>query len=168
MDQFGPAIRSARLARELSQSQVASRSGVSLATVQNLEAGRANPALNTLVAICKTVGLELFSRPVQGGDILLSFSGLGIPLLESGTQGVLRPSRERLVSAFNANVNSLKRLKGREESAIGSFLWALRDHFPSVWRQLDSPVEKWFNGRDQKTLSIKLRRFSVNALSEYL
>ncbi len=53
---LGDALRAARLADNLSQTTVATRSGVSLKAVRNLESGK-NASTASLLALCKTLRL---------------------------------------------------------------------------------------------------------------
>ena len=44
---------------ELTQTELAVRAGVSLPSIQNMEAGRANPALKTLIKVFDAVGVDI-------------------------------------------------------------------------------------------------------------
>lgn len=71
-------IRETRRLLGISQTALAVRAGVSLATVQNIEAGRANPSLSTLERLLAPLGLGLAVEPRQADwDALAAF---GLPL----------------------------------------------------------------------------------------
>jgi HTH-type transcriptional regulator/antitoxin HipB len=53
------AIRDARKASRLTQAELASRAGVTQATVSNLERGIAAPGLDTILRVLGALGLEL-------------------------------------------------------------------------------------------------------------
>ncbi len=56
---LGRRIAEARLARDLTQRQVANLAGIDQADVSNIERGAANPTFNTLNALVSAVGMEL-------------------------------------------------------------------------------------------------------------
>ena len=56
LDRIGAALRQLRLARNLSQTELASRAGIGRSAVQNLEAGRGT--LTTLVRIVRALDRE--------------------------------------------------------------------------------------------------------------
>ncbi|MEK7410424.1 MAG: helix-turn-helix transcriptional regulator [Actinomycetota bacterium] len=53
------ALRDARARQRLSQQEVAERAGIQRYQVANLELGKGNPSLKTLLAVLSAVGLEL-------------------------------------------------------------------------------------------------------------
>lgn len=55
---FGLAVQQARLARGLSQSQLAAELGVSQSTISEIESGKATIYLRRLLSIARTTGLE--------------------------------------------------------------------------------------------------------------
>ena len=54
---LGAQVRSLRIARDLDQSQLADRAGVSLGSVKNLEQGRGS-TLRTLIRVARALGRE--------------------------------------------------------------------------------------------------------------
>jgi DNA-binding XRE family transcriptional regulator len=56
---LGRRIAEARLARDLTQKQVAKIAGIDQADVSNIERGAANPTFNTLNALVSAVGMEI-------------------------------------------------------------------------------------------------------------
>lgn len=66
---FGEALRARRIAQGLSQERVALEAGLSLRHVSELERGRQNPSLATIVAIARALGCragELVDGAVTG------------------------------------------------------------------------------------------------------
>ena len=67
--ELGVALRDARARQHRSQQEVAERAGVQRYQVANLELGKGNPSLKTLLAVLSAVGLELQVN-ADGGDYL--------------------------------------------------------------------------------------------------
>jgi HTH-type transcriptional regulator / antitoxin HipB len=66
----GLAVRDARLAAGLTQGDVAAKAGVMRYVVTNLESGKGNPTLSTLLAVLEVVGLrvDVGTRPVESSQ----------------------------------------------------------------------------------------------------
>src|SRR5690349_6008984 len=109
-------LANARKARGLSQSEIAHRARTSLATIQNIEAGNANPALATVERIFKVLGLrlELRSAPLDWDRL----ASLGVPILAGG-QVSIRPDKDMLKQElFNLSPDALNAITDpREKSA---------------------------------------------------
>lgn len=61
-------MKSARVARDLSQQQLAALVGVSRQTISAIEKGDYNPTINLCIAICRELGKtldELFWEPAE-------------------------------------------------------------------------------------------------------
>ncbi len=159
---LGRTIRQARKNLGLSQSEVASRSGVGLATVQNIENNRANPEFKTLAELFKVLHIKMTLETKPVAVDWPAFAGLGCPITASKFEEFI-PSRIRLIEEVN-RLNPAK-LKGRESKAVAAFLQALRDHYPSTWRELPMAVRAW--AQNQPSLP-KLRRLALARLGEYL
>ena len=159
---LGRTIRLARKQLKLSQSEVATRAGVGLATVQNIENNRANPEFKTLAELFKVLHIKmtLETKPVELDWTALA--GLGCPITVDKSK-TFTPSRNRLLDEL-INLNPAK-LKGRESKAVAAFLHALNDHYPSTWRELPMAVRAW--AQNQPSLP-KLRRIALARLGEYL
>jgi transcriptional regulator with XRE-family HTH domain len=56
---FGQHVRSCRLARGLTQEELAEASGLSSDTIRRLEHGEFSPSLRTLGKVCRGLGVEL-------------------------------------------------------------------------------------------------------------
>jgi len=159
---IGGTIHLARKRRGLSQSELAFQAGVGLATVQNIEANRANPALNTLMAIFRVLRIEVKLAQKEPDTDWAALVQLGCPLMGKGkATGV--PTRTLLIEQLRA-LNPAA-LKGREAKAVASWLHALRDHYPSLWPEAPVAVRAW---TQNQIVSPKLRRIALNQLAEFL
>ncbi len=56
-DQFGPVLRRVRVERGLTQEQLANVSGLHRTEISLLERGQRKPLLETVVALCRGLGL---------------------------------------------------------------------------------------------------------------
>jgi len=165
-------VREMRRAAGLTQTALAARAGVSLATLQNIEAGSANPALATLRKILAPLGLELCVRPraVDWGAL----GRLGLPLMQDRVaEGDVDPAAlPALVrhAALELAAREVPTGAVRRKEALQSMLWALRSHFPTTYHA-------WFDGcREVAALTperptgrvIKLSRIAKQQLAEML
>ena len=84
-------LEAARKAADMSQEQLATRSGLSRMTVQRTEAGQIDPRLSSVAAIAKTLGMDVMLVPTllrpelesfvrSGGRFLGQPAGSGAPL----------------------------------------------------------------------------------------
>ena len=84
-------LEAARKAADLTQEQLAARSGLSRMTVQRTEAGQIDPRLSSVAAIAKTLGMDVMLVPTllrpelesfvrSGGRFLGQLAGSGAPL----------------------------------------------------------------------------------------
>lgn len=162
-------IKSLRKDLGLTQVEFAVQSGISLPTLQNIEAGKANPSLDILQKILTTLGMELRAQaPTFDIDKAVL---LGVPLVinrtvisSRPTKAMLRLEARKWVHYFKNNIFS-----EREQHAIVSFLCALKDHWPTDFKEIDCPIFakkiKLFKNNGHV---IKLRRISISNLSKYL
>lgn len=164
---YASTIKEARKSSGLTQSELASRAGLSLATLQNIEAGKANPELATLERVLQALGMELSisHRPLQL-EILIP---LGLPLLGASSPNI-QPHRALLVGALGGTLPPLAGLSKarREVQAITGLLWAIHDHYPAVWRDLDAGLRSWWSKQPLQRSHIKLRRMALAKLGDYL
>lgn len=159
-------IRERRGSLGLTQSSLSERAGVSLATLQNLECGKGNPELKTLENIFGVLGLELVLKPKQ--QDMSRWSAFGLPIMAASERMSFRPSRERLLSELKlVGLGDLDVMEPRTKRAWVEFLRAIRDHYPSLHRQLPR-LSDWLRENEKKFFSPKLRRISLEVLSTYL
>lgn len=62
MEALGTQIKARRLALEIKQQELADLAGVSINTVVAIERGTGNPRIETLVAVCDVLGLQLVTK----------------------------------------------------------------------------------------------------------
>jgi len=58
-ESIGKIIQTRRKSRKIVQVQLADIAGISLRTLREIEKGIANPELDTLMRICKVLGMEI-------------------------------------------------------------------------------------------------------------
>jgi transcriptional regulator with XRE-family HTH domain len=66
-------LEAARKAADMSQEQLATRSGLSRMTVQRTEAGQIDPRLSSIAAIARTLGMDVMLVPTALRPELESF-----------------------------------------------------------------------------------------------
>ncbi len=149
----------------LTQQQLATQAKVGIATVQNIEAGRGNPEVATLVNLLHVLGLEISCTEVKLDWNPLVISGL--PLITGVKNFEQRAHRSFLMKALLDISKVLNRVEpnSREALALASFIGAIKEHFASVWADLEPNLMNWSKHAPQ---SIKLRRISVDFLASYL
>lgn len=166
---LGQRIKRQRRELGLTQAQVAGQGGVSLATIQNLEAGRANPSYDVLGRILDCIGMELTVRKRSVDWNVLS--ALGLPLAPQ-TSLRLRPDGRALAHHLRLAIREVSSpsCDGRRLEATTALLMALRDHYPSFFKNnfARSPtVNELLSGEVAGPL-LKLRRIALARISEYL
>lgn len=160
----GSKIRESRKQAMLSQLQLASGSGVSLATLQSIERDRANPSLSTITALGDYLGLSLKLEPEPINWPLLIAAG--VPLAISEKQDVV-PHKESILREIRKALG--QPLTEREESAIAGFALALKIHFPSVAdRWFSRATMKRLNSRFSEPKTLKLKRIATAEIAKYL
>lgn len=160
---IGLEIKKARTRLGLTQVQLAARARLSVATLQNIEANRANPEFSTLTALFKILRVrmkfEFESHQIDFDELAL----FGCPLLTSKPVTGVSPSRFGLIE--RANLIDARDLKGREAKAVSAWVHALKDHFVSVWNDLPPALRAW---AANQPVEVKLRRIALSRLSEFL
>ncbi len=165
-------ISAARKELGLTQGGLAALAEISLATVQNIEAGRANPSMGTLERILSVLGLELgVQRAEVDWDML---AALGIPLQRTGGPTV-QPSPEALHIHLRHALVELGSLpavhgKSRELEATIATVYALKHHFPSYFARHfgRSSVVRSFETDGLPGRVVKLSRIAADNLARYL
>jgi len=172
MNLIGRQIRERRRLLGLSQSALARAAGVSLATVQNTEAGRANPALSTLSSLLAPLGLAADVAPTPADwDALVA---LGLPLAGEPPRDVVRDAetlRRHIGRATLALARDRQQAGAeRKREGLQALLLALHTHFPSVtrrWLRASPPVRALLRVAPSGRV-VKLARIARQTLSEYL
>lgn len=181
---YSRVIREERLQQGLTQSELAHRSRVSLPTVQNMEAGRANPSLSTLTAVLSALGLELKAEPRPADWDQLAICGAPLMVREgavtgeesyTGIRASVLPTAERLLNSIRDACRELRDhpdgepLERRRE-AVQAHLLALRMHFPTFFGEhlagtelYEEPLSAPITGR-----TVRMTREAVAVLASYL
>ena len=170
--EIGREVRGARIALGLTQARLAERAGVSLPTVQNVEAGRANPAHRTLCRLLDPLGLSLEIGAPRGDWDALSAHGLPLG------SGEARPARARAASLVrlvgDAALDLARSAAGpateRRREALQALLLAIRTHFPSFFRRSlgRSPAVRRVLPAEPSGRVLKLGRIARAEVARYL
>jgi transcriptional regulator with XRE-family HTH domain len=151
----------------LSQVELASLSGVSLPTIQNIEAGKANPSLDVLLKLLDALGLRLkIECPFFDVENAVA---LGVPLSLEGVK--VKPTKELLLSEARKWVHLFKNdvFSERESLAVTSFLCAIKDHYPTFYSEISCQVfDEMISQLRRNGHLIKLRRIAISKLAKYL
>ena len=161
----------ARESLKLTQVEAARIAHISRASYQNIEAGRANPALSTLEQALAAVGLVLHIQDTVDWDCLADH---GVPLATS-TPCRWEPSLELLVVHLEKAVDwylHTSRLGRhfREHEALEAFVLALSLGWSSSYERCKSDVRglQQLLPKVPKGRHIKLARISRTTLARYL
>jgi len=166
------AIRHTRRSLGISQTDLAVRAGVSLATLQNLEAGRANPSLSTLEKLLEPLGLGLELRPREAD--WNAVAALGLPHREQGPRGLPVDAASLLTHIHRAALDLERRPeqpdRERKSECLQALLLAIRSHFPSRYRRWfrRSPLIRDLVPDEPSGRLIKLARIARQPLAEIL
>ena len=156
----------------MSQAELAGEGGVSLATIQNIEADRANPSMSTLRSVLEALGLTLSVEPEKADwEALAAF---GLPL--SGGSGPLLPEDPATLrlhiqrAAFELSRNPATPDRERKRECLQALLLAIHHHFPTrfeLWfrrsRLIRDLLPEVVTGR-----LIKLERIALSSLAVIL
>ena len=174
MIDYGQQVRSLRIGLGLTQTRLAHLAGISLPSIQNIEAGKANPAISTLSALFEVLGLDLRCEPRPANWRALI--RCGAPLSGATGESRVLPTREELVSHLRHACAELSLREAvpaedlRKQEAVAAMLLAIKIHFPALYRQslegshfVREQLPKHITGR-----MIKLKRQALARLVTYL
>jgi len=167
-------LKLARKTAGLTQFQLAGAAGISMATLQNIEAGKANPEWSTLERLFAALSLEFTLKPKDLDYERLR--SIGVPLIgmESKQQSAFikapKLSSSIVIDTLKANMAQILNLSesSREFKAMLSYLWAIKDHYPKVFLQLGTGPKSWVERGLESTQPIALRRIVLSYLGEHL
>lgn len=157
----------------ITQIDLAHQAHVSLPTIQNIEAARANPAIQTLQSLASQLGLEFKLNVKQTNWDLFAF--YGAPLMVQQLPRRDRLSSIEMLQCLRESCLELKyhpEIQDRERKleATQAFLLALQGHYPTFFKKYCMPSEliskivpKHISGR-----LIKLKRIASARLADYL
>lgn len=161
-----------RQALGLTQFTLAMRAGISLPTLQNIEAEKANPSWDVLTKLIEALGYSFSLQPQQLNWPLLCTAG--VPLMQS-TQKSQDVSEIKLeiFKALQELTQPTNSLSERENEALCAFILAIQDHYPSLFKKYSHLItSEWLHGKISKMnlgRIIKLRRIALaNIKSELL
>jgi len=162
---FGAQLLTSRRFLGLTQQELAIQAGISLATLQNIERGRANPSLATIEALTRQLGLMLSLVPEAIDWELLIAAGVPLRCTE---ERCLPPSDMELV-AREVRKATQQELSEREKRAIAAFLMAIVAHFPTVAnRWYPTAILRQFRNHFDDPEVIKLKRIATAVIATYL
>ena len=171
---IGDKIKELRLALGYTQVDLAYLSKVSLPSIQNIEARKANPSWDTIEKILNVMGLEL-STNVRGAD-WEELARLGVPITgEVDVKKTFKPSAEKLIKniktaclelSYDKNISNYERKK----EAVQALLLAVKHHYPSFFKANISRSQLMLNFMSNNIdgRQIKLQRIALSILSSYL
>ena len=159
--------------KHLTQVQLAAKANVSLPTIQNIEAGKANPTLNLLEKIYHTFGVTLEIRSQDPDWSFLKMCGLPLEFTPKKY-----PKKQvdltLLASHLNKAIQTLlvsppNETKQFEESLVAMIL-AIREHYYSFYRYFLNSREtfKFLQNHEATGRIIKLKRIAASHLAEIL
>ncbi len=163
------------------QTKLSFLSGVSLPTIQIIEAGRANPELETVQRLLLALGMKAQFVVKKADWDFLSLCGVPLTILNSSERPKPQEvcTKDRFIEEMRLALLECHALKdfgkdsdhnsgekARKLKAIGATLMALRTHYPSVYAEfLRSEIAKKL--LSQSGLE-KLRRIALVGLMEFL
>ena len=163
-------LKDFRLSNQLSQVKLAHESGVSLPTIQNIEAGKANPTVEVLEKLLNVFGLrfQILIQPFNGDRA----SAFGVPLLINNISNEVIVNKSTLKIECRKWLGQMreKTLSEREEIAVVAFLKGLKDHYPTFYHnEIAAPLFDLIIGKfSNDGRVIKLRRIALANMSRYL
>lgn len=155
-----------------SQVKLAQLSGVSLPTIQNIEAGKANPSLSVLRLLLKALRHDIKILPQTTDWNALVHHG--VPLTEPHFKKRKRPpSEQELLAELRLALleyRSSHKTHERAWEALAGFLLGLKTHFPIVYDQLGElkPIAERLLTEQESPRLYQLRRMSISAQARYL
>ncbi len=167
----GDQYRTARRALGVTQLELARLAEVSLATVQNIEAGRANASRSTLTRIGNQLGLRLMLEPIPADWQRLAVLGAPIQL---AAPSLLPPSaaelRRELTRAAVQIETDPASVSARQRDALGALVLAIAHGYPSLFHSwfARAPLMARLVPDDVTGRLIKLKRIAASTLAGYL
>lgn len=151
----------------LTQMELGQRSGVSLPTIQNIEAGEANPSLQTLQSLGDVLGMEIVLHPLKPD--WQELGSCGLPLLQDSERALPPPSENSLLKNLNRAILAPPEDE-RTLEALQALLLALQTHYPSFYKShlSKNPLAQKFQVKKVSGRLVKLARLSRAKLGEYL
>lgn len=169
-------IKNARSQIGLSQFSLAATAEVSLPTIQNIEAGKANPSLEVIIKLFKVLKIEMQFKPERiNWDCLIQG---GVPLISSNHSNFSNnPSSKedfemelKRAYSFLTNPHLMTEDEApRNWEALIAYFWALSSHYPKSFAKIfKTPfsIESYIKIYSYNKL-IKLRRLALSQIKNY-
>ncbi len=158
----------------LTQVDLAHRSNVSLPSIQNIEAGKANPSIDVLEKLAQALGLTISLQESKPNWALLSLCGCPILLKPEEKKSLegFRPTLELLIENIPAALATIQKPEqSREKHALCALFLALQMHFPTTYKKilkLYPGIRSIMANNKISGEIIKLRRIAISTLATYL
>ena len=161
-------IKNQRIKQGLTQQQLSFKSEVSVPTIQNIEAGIANPAWSTAMKIFSSLGLKF--------EINETFKELRISDLMARTDLAHSKNSEKMILQCLQGEVPFWNLKtsdfpSRDQELTWSLILALKDHFP-FWVKKNKALVGSFRLHKNQTFDtnriLKFRRLWVDRLAKVI
>ncbi len=167
-------IKSARENHGITQVDLARRAGVSLPTLQKIEAGQANPTIGIAEKILESLSFKIELKPIPVDWDRLSAYGAALTTFRE-TKKIIY-SQEELLHLIYAGANEIQHRtvfgdQERKKEALQGLLLAIKTHYPSFFKRYFSKSKRITDFIDQKKITgkiLKLRRYSLSYLAQYL
>lgn len=168
-------IKNTRISVGLSQQKLAEKAGLSIATIQNLEAGKGNPTLEVVESLSNILNFNIEFLPQKTDWESLCYYGLGLAseddqMIKSKKLRNKYKLKELLISACLEIKNSKVIVdKSRYVVSVESLIFAIKNHYSKFFSEnLNLPIIKEFLPKELTGKHLKLYRYSKNILGLYL
>ena len=168
---LGKLVRKARKRKKLSQVQLAAQTGVSLPTIQNIEANKGNPTISVLEKVCSPLDISLEFSDREPKWALLQTCGLPIEVEKNNQKNHQCPTPQQLTRELTSAVRYLTKefpsKDKRVEESVASMLCTIKHHYSTFYLyNLENPETIAFLKRNPMTgRTIKLMRMVNPQLS---
>lgn len=165
-------LKKLRKSLGLTQMKLAVNSGVSLPTIQNIEAGKANPSLSVLKSLFEVLQHDIVIQPQPiDWEELIRF-GLPLTTAHKNLRKQARKKDELLILLKRALLQypQAEKRTQRNWEALAGFLLGLKTHFPRVFyelRSFDQTIQTMLQDQNPGRL-YQLRRMSIAEQAKYL
>ena len=120
----------------LNQSELAFQAGCCLATIQNIEAGVANPSIETLKVICEALGLEIEAQTSKVNWKRLCDYGLVTEEFSSNLLKSENLNQFEFLKLLSLAVTEVKDLyDSNNRRALRALLFAIGEEFPKFFKK---------------------------------
>ncbi|MBI2027054.1 MAG: helix-turn-helix domain-containing protein [Deltaproteobacteria bacterium] len=165
-------VKQRRKSLGLTQMQLAITAGVSLPTVQNLEAGKTNPTIKLFEKITSSLGCSMDVNSLQPDWDYLIHYGLSVSSIQEASKDQTFSFQHFAQEIIKATDDvMLHQQAERFKEALLALLCTLQIHYPTYFDYFFSQNQKILYFMKQKMdrgRIIKLSRMSLAVISKYL